>query len=105
MGLPLSIRFYINLHKILSIISNVFTIMFMVENYVLHIQFGDENRTNCSFVSLANIFQILTIPYSTFVPGICVTFVTTSLGKTHIKKGVFFGRTTKGVGRDNPPDH
>ena len=29
-----------------------------------------------------------------------------SLGKTHIKQSVFFrGRTTKGVGRVNPPDH
>ena len=29
-----------------------------------------------------------------------------SLGKTHIKKvGFFSGRTTKGVGRVNPPDH
>ena len=34
------------------------------------------------------------------------TFYLFIIGKTHLKKSVFFsGRTTKGVGRVNPPDH
>ena len=64
---------------------------------------GKPRKRNISKLGKGIVLRCMICIESLWLKTISLLFFD-SLGKTHIKKSVFFsGRTTKGVGRVNPP--